>query len=204
MEGAFPNGGRWLGPKFVGEADLGGHLAPLGSNGWCVCVYAQHPRSGMCQGSKGRMASSSSSWFTRSRRRRRAVRPSAPSSMLTSVPPSFLLMSSRSVRLSPCIQSRKKQEAEKMDVMLLIWETRDNGNGAVQRAQCGKLMAKPGQKTKACLQLLEKAMCATMRCTSSGCIGPGGKISVFLKEWELAKVALSCHMAPGLAVPRNA
>ena len=28
-----------------------------------------------------------------------------------------------------------------------------------------------------------------------GLLGPGGKISPFLKDWEQAKVALSCHMA---------
>ena len=28
-----------------------------------------------------------------------------------------------------------------------------------------------------------------------GLYGPGGKISLFLQDWELAKVALSCHMA---------
>ena len=28
-----------------------------------------------------------------------------------------------------------------------------------------------------------------------GLHGPGDKISLFLKDWELAKVALSCHMA---------
>ena len=28
-----------------------------------------------------------------------------------------------------------------------------------------------------------------------GLSGPGDKISLFLKDWELAKVALSCHMA---------
>ena len=28
-----------------------------------------------------------------------------------------------------------------------------------------------------------------------GLYGPGDKISHFLKDWELAKVALSCHMA---------
>ena len=28
-----------------------------------------------------------------------------------------------------------------------------------------------------------------------GLCGPGGKISLFLNDWELAKVALSCHMA---------
>ena len=31
-----------------------------------------------------------------------------------------------------------------------------------------------------------------------GLHGPRGKISLFLKDWELAKVALSCHM--GLVV----
>ena len=28
-----------------------------------------------------------------------------------------------------------------------------------------------------------------------GLYGPGDKISFFLKDWELAKVASSCHMA---------
>ena len=28
-----------------------------------------------------------------------------------------------------------------------------------------------------------------------GFSGPGGKISLFLQDWELAKLALSCHMA---------
>ena len=29
VEGAFSNGGRWLTPKFVGEADLSEHLPQL-------------------------------------------------------------------------------------------------------------------------------------------------------------------------------
>ena len=37
-----------------------------------------------------------------------------------------------------------------------------------------------------------------------GLYGPGGKISLFLQDWELAKVALSCHIGPGHAVPENA
>ena len=36
-----------------------------------------------------------------------------------------------------------------------------------------------------------------------GLYGPGDKISLFLQDWELAKVALSCHMALD-AVPGNA
>ena len=37
-----------------------------------------------------------------------------------------------------------------------------------------------------------------------GLHGPGGKIPLFLKDWELAKVALSCHMALDMPVPGNA
>ena len=58
------------------------------------------------------------------------------------------------------------------------------------------MKAKVGRKTTACLPVaLVKAMCATTRCTSSGCVGPVTRISLFMQDWELAKVALSCHMA---------
>ena len=54
-----------------------------------------------------------------------------------------------------------------MDVMSLVWGM--NGKWA---AQCGRVKAKLGRKTKVCLPVaLVKAMCATMRCTSSGCMG---------------------------------
>ena len=133
----------------------------------CVCVYAQHPLSGMCQGSTGRMASSFSSLFRRNPRRCRVTRLLAPSLLLTSETPISLLMSSRSARVSPCTSSRKKDEPEKMDVMLLIWGT--NGNCVVQRLQYGKVRTKLGLKTKACLQVTQKTMCATKRCTTLGC-----------------------------------
>ena len=69
-------------------------------------------------------------------------------------------------------------------------------SGAAQRVQCERVKANLGRKTKVCLLVaLEKAMRATMRCTSSGCKGLGGRICLFLKDWELGKVALSCHMA---------
>ena len=68
--------------------------------------------------------------------------------------------------------------------------------GAVQLVHCGSEKAKFGRKTKVCLPVSPgKAMCATKRCMSLGCMGPGDNISLFLKDWELAKVALSCHMA---------
>ena len=36
------NGGRWLPPKVMGKADLGGRLALLGSGGQCVFTHSVH------------------------------------------------------------------------------------------------------------------------------------------------------------------
>ena len=57
--------------------------------------------------------------------------------------------------------------------------------------------AKLGRKTRVCLPsgISQKATWATMSCTSSGCMGPGDKISLCLQNWELAKVAPNFHMA---------
>ena len=148
---------------------------------WIVCVYAQHPWSGMCQGSMGGMASSflPDSDGAGIDPGSQSISPFLNADTRTSF---SLLLSSRSARLLPCTQSRKKEEAEKMDVMLLMWGT--YGNWAVQRLQCGKVKAKPGQKTEACLRVtLEKAMCATKRCMSLGCMG------------LLTRSLWSCHIA---------
>ena len=71
-----------------------------------------------------------------------------------------------------------------------------NGKWAAYRAQCGRVKANLCRKTKVCpLAPFVKAVCAMVRCTSSGCFGLGGKISLFLHDWGLARVALSCPMA---------
>ena len=81
-----------------------------------------------------------------------------------------------------------------MVVEVLIWETR--GDTVAQRVQYGKVRMKLGQRTKAFHWVfLAKTMCATVRCAASGCFGPGDKVSLFLEDWELARVALSCHVA---------
>ena len=76
-----------------------------------------------------------------------------------------------------------------MDVVLLVCGM--NGKWAAQR----RVRAKLGQKTKACLQVppLEDNVCNDALHVI-GLYGPGDKISLFLKDRELAKVALSCHM----------
>ena len=81
-----------------------------------------------------------------------------------------------------------------MERMTLDWLT--HGKWAAQRVQCGRVKAKFGRKTNVCLLVaLEEGMWATMSCTSSGLYGLGGKVSLFLQDWLLAKVALSCRIA---------
>ena len=73
-----------------------------------------------------------------------------------------------------------------------------------QRVQCGIVKAKPGRRMKMrLLAPLVKATCATMRCTSSGCMGPVTR-SLFLKDWEFGKGGTELSHGPGQAVPGNA
>ena len=81
-----------------------------------------------------------------------------------------------------------------MDVTSLVW--RMNGKWATQRAQCGRVKAKLGSKTSVCLPMdLVKGIVCNDALRVIGLYGPSGKISLFLQDWELAKVALSCHMS---------
>ena len=83
----------------------------------------------------------------------------------------------------------------------------DKGKWAAQRqrAQCGRAKAKLGREDeKVCLLVaLGKATWVTRRFTSSGCVGPGGKISLVLQDWEQAKVALSCRMVLDMLCQEN-
>ena len=111
-----------------------------------------------------------SSGFRRSRRRCREVRPSALSSTLASALP-----------FSPLISSRR---SALVALHLIAEEGRDGEDGGhapglgdewkmgCPKVECGRVKAKFGRKTKVCILVaLEKAMWATMRCTSSGCMG---------------------------------
>ena len=65
-----------------------------------------------------------------------------------------------------------------------------------QSVQRGKVRAKPGQKTKS---MSSSDSRESNVCNEAlhviGLYGPGDKIYLFVKDWELAKVALSCHTA---------
>ena len=62
-----------------------------------------------------------------------------------------------------------------------------------------------GRKTKVCLLVaLEKAKWGNNALHVIGLYGPGGKISLFLQDWELAKGGLELPHGPGHAVPGNA
>ena len=88
-------------------------------------------------------------------------------------------------------------------VILLILETR--GNLVAQIAQCGKVKVKRGMKTKAFLQvILERTMWATMRCTSSGCMGLVTRSLSLLEGLGACDGGVELSHGPGHAVPGNA
>ena len=131
----------------------------------------------------------------RSQQRSPVVRPLVPSSMLTSVHPSSPLMFSRSVLLALRIVAEEGRDGERFQV--LVWGT--NGRW-VARVQCGRVRRKLDEDASSTASR-EGNVCNDA--LHVGLHGPGDKISLFLQDWEFAKVALSCHMAPGHAVPGN-
>ena len=82
-----------------------------------------------------------------------------------------------------------------MDVMLLVWGM--NGNVGCPKSPMWESEGEAlGQKTKACLPvILEGGNVSNDALHVIGLHGPGGKISLFMQDWDLAKVASSCHMA---------
>ena len=62
-----------------------------------------------------------------------------------------------------------------------------------KRVQCGKVKAKLGRKTKVSSSGFREGNVGNDALHVIGLYGLGDKISFFLKDWELAKVALSCH-----------
>ena len=81
-----------------------------------------------------------------------------------------------------------------MDVMSVVWET--TGQWAAQRAKCGRVKAKLGPEDESVsLSRSREGNVGNEALHVTGLHGPGGKIAFFSQDWELAKVALSCHMA---------
>ena len=187
---------QWLvqsSSNVCGRSRSGRAFGPVWTRGR-VCVYAQHPWCGMCQGSMGRMASSFSSLFRRSPRRCRVARPLAPSSLLTSAPPFF----SADV-LKKCALLGMNLTAE---------EGRGGGSGCrtlklgdSRRYGCpwSPMLESEGEAWYEDDGVSASVSRENNVCNDAlhviGLYGPGDKISLFLKDWELARVALSCHIA---------
>ena len=123
--------------------------------------------------------------------RQRKVRPAGESAGWDQDIPYSLVQGTRSEtcatgRRSPLpaaglVSSEETQRMQRLTQP--IWYLQETGNAF-------------GWKTKVCLlAAFGKGMCATMRCMSSGCIGLVTRSFFFLQDWELAQVALSCHMA---------
>ena len=90
-----------------------------------------------------------------------------------------------------------------MDVIFLVWGT--NGKWAAHRVHWERSKAKLGRKTKVRLLVaLVKAMCATVRCTSPGCMGLVTRSLSFLEGLGACEGGVELPHGPRHAVPGNA
>ena len=79
-----------------------------------------------------------------------------------------------------------------MDVMLFVW----GANGLPQETECVRVKAKFGRKSESVSSSCSrKGTVCNEALHVTGLYGPGGKTSLFLRDWELAKNAFSCRMA---------
>ena len=77
----------------------------------------------------------------------------------------------------------------------LVWVT--IGKWAAQRVQCGRVKSEAWSEDESVSSSgSRESNVGNEALHVIGLYGPGDKISLFLKDWELAKVALSCHMGP--------
>ena len=110
------------------------------------------------------------------------------SSILASALPFSPLMSLRSARFSPCTLWRKKEEKSP------TW--RKSGKWTAQRSPKWESEGEAWSEDES---VSSTASHKDNMCNNAlhviGLHGSGDKISLFLQDWELAKVALSCRMA---------
>ena len=66
------------------------------------------------------------------------------------------------------------------------------GNGLPKESNVGEWRRRLVGRRKCVFKWFSRRQCVQR---GVGLHGPGGKISFLLKDWDLAKVALSCHMA---------
>ena len=100
-------------------------------------------------------------------------------------------MSSRSARLSPSAYLRKKEEMER-DVM---WSGGRMGNGCSKSQMWESGDEAWSEDESVSSNGSREGNVGNDALHVTGLYGPGDKISLFLKDWELAKVALGCHTA---------
>ena len=102
-------------------------------------------------------------------------------------------MSSRSVRLSHSMHLRKKEEAKRLDVVPLVWGTSGNGPSKSPMWESEGVSGSEDESVSSSGSREDNVGNEALHVI--GLYWPGDKISLFLQDWELAKVALSCHIA---------
>ena len=185
MEGAFSDGQSWLPSKFVGEADLRGRLALLSgclrtaSTEWNVQgKYGPHGEFFLFLIQKEPATVSGSE---------------TPSSMLTSALPFFSAdVLKKCALIALHLIAEEGRDGDGCHAFALgdewkmgcpkspMWESEDEAWS--EDESVSSYGSREGKVGNDALHVI-------------GLYVPGGKISLFFEDWELAKVALSCHTA---------
>ena len=167
--GSVLHGGRWVPLRVLGKADLGGRFWPN-----------LDPMDSAC------LRTASMEWHVPGKYGPPATVP---------VSGTFSPFFNADIR-TPLFSAVVLKKCAFIALHVTAEEGRD-GDGfhvpvLAQSVQCGRVKAMLHRKTKVCpLAALVEAMCATMRCTSSGCVGlvTRSLFSCRIGSWQ------SCHMA---------
>ena len=146
------------------KADLGGRLALIGSDGYGVLAHSVH---GMEHTREVRAVWRTLFFLIQ---KERAIAPNSETFSFFFINPG--IRSADVLKKCALIALRViTEEGRDGDFKFPSWEK--NGKWAARRVQSGRVKTKLGRNTKVCLPPhLTKAVCATRRCTSSGCMGP--------------------------------
>ena len=180
VEGVSCNGWRWLPPKFVRKADLGGRCGPIWPR-WKVCLRTASVEWNV----PGKYGPHGELFFILSQKEQATMPDSETFSPFINADirtPFFSAESLRSARLAPCTGLRKKEEMERY-VVFLVWvnawesglskESNVGGEAWSEDESVSSNGAREGNVDNEALHVI-------------GLYGPGDKISLFLKDWELA------------------
>ena len=183
MEEAFYNCRCWLPPKVVGKSDLGGRLSLLGSDGLCVFTHSTH---GVECAREVRAA-----WRARDGAGQWDLGPFSNAGIRTPLFSADVLK-----KCAPIASHLIAEEGRDGENEYHAHGLGDEWNmGCPKNSMCESEGEYWSEGASVSSSGSREGNVGNDALHVIWLYGPGGKISLFLQDWELAEVALSCHMS---------